>query len=324
MTLKAILALIVLIVAGCAMAVDQRAGSRVSRAEERWPPVGQFVEVDGRRVHVKVSGQGPDLVLIHGASGNLRDMTFRLAPRLEERYRVIAFDRPGMGYTDRASDAYEGAFNADAESPREQARMLAAAARKIGVRRPVVLGHSYGGAVAMAWGLEADAAALVVVSGATMPWPGGLGPQYAALGSSVGGALLAPLAAAVTGRGTVEKAAASIFAPQPVPAGYVDHLGVGLTLRPESIRANARQVNTLRPHVVEMSKHYPSLTLPVELVHGTADEIVPPDVHSQRLVELLPNARLTMLDGIGHMPHQVATDAVVAAIDRAARRAGLR
>ena len=101
-------------------------------------------------------------------------------------------------------------------------------------------------------------------------------------------------------------------------------VGTGLTLRRASLRANARQVNTLRPHVVEMSKRYPTLDLPVELVHGDTDDTVPLDIHSQPLSALLPDANLTVLPGIGHMPHHVAPEAVTAAIDRAARRAGVR
>ncbi|ETW14703.1 alpha/beta hydrolase fold protein [Roseivivax marinus] len=324
MTFKLVLGLVALTLTACATATDRGATARTGSAEARWPPIGQFVEVDGQRVHAWIEGSGPDLVLIHGASGNLRDFTFRLADRLTDRYRVIAFDRPGLGYTERASENYGGAFDTDAESPAVQADMLARAAAQLGVENPIVLGHSYGGAVAMAWGLEQDASALVVVSGATMPWPGDLGAQYAVLGSSVGGALLAPILSATAGEKRINEAVSSIFAPQAAPAGYLDYVGAGLTLRPASLRANARQVNTLRPHVVSMSERYPRLDLPVELVHGDEDEIVPLDVHSRRLVERLPNARLTVLDGIGHMPHQVAPDAIVAAIDRAASRAGLR
>ena len=324
MTFKLVLGLVALTLTACATPTDRGATARTGSAEARWPPIGQFVEVDGQRVHAWIEGSGPDLVLIHGASGNLRDFTFRLADRLTDRYRVIAFDRPGLGYTERASKNYGGAFDTDAESPAVQADMLARAAAQLGVENPIVLGHSYGGAVAMAWGLEQDASALVVVSGATMPWPGDLGAQYAVLGSSVGGALLAPILSATAGEKRINEAVSSIFAPQAAPAGYLDYVGAGLTLRPASLRANARQVNTLRPHVVSMSERYPRLDLPVELVHGDEDEIVPLDVHSRRLVERLPNARLTVLDGIGHMPHQVAPDAIVAAIDRAASRAGLR
>ncbi|MGR3272342.1 alpha/beta fold hydrolase [Thalassococcus profundi] len=310
--------------AGCTALVDRRADTKEAAARAEYPPLGQFVEVDGRRVHALVTGSGPDLVLIHGASGNMRDFTFRFVDRVKDRYRVIVFDRPGLGYTDHAADRYAGAFARQGESPAEQAAMLNAAAEKLGVRNPIVLGHSYGGSVAMAWGLDHPAAALVIVSGATMPWPGSLGTSYKVLGTSLGGAVVPPFVTAFAGEDTIADAVAGIFAPQSAPDGYIDYVGTGLTLRRASLRANARQVNTLRPHVVEMSKRYPTLDLPVELVHGDTDDTVPLDIHSQPLSALLPDANLTVLPGIGHMPHHVAPEAVTAAIDRAARRAGVR
>ena len=72
-----------------------------------------------------------------------------------------------------------------------------------------------------------------------------------------------------------------------------------------------------------MAPRYGTLTLPVEIVHGTADRVVPIDVHAEVLLQQVPSAHLTRLEGVGHMPHHAAPEAVVAAIDRAARRAGL-
>ena len=89
------------------------------------------------------------------------------------------------------------------------------------------------------------------------------------------------------------------------------------------MRANARQVAGLRPHVVRMARAYGRLPMPVEAVHGDADTIVPFDIHAAPLEGQISGARVTPLPGIGHMPHHVALDAVVAAIDRATARAGL-
>lgn len=316
----------VALVGGCGVIVDQRAESRAAAAEADYPPTGQFVQVNGRQVHAHIEGQGPDLVLIHGASGNTRDFTFAFVDRMKDRYRIIAFDRPGLGWTDRISDDFVGPFNTAAESPAQQAAFLQAAADQLGVTNPIVLGHSYGGAVALAWGLSRpdDTAALVILAGASNPWPGGLGALYSVAASSGGGALLVPLISAFAPDSTVESALDGIFAPQSAPEGYGEYVGAGLTLRRESFRANAQQVNSLRPHVVEMSQRYHTLTMPVEILHGTADDIVPLHIHSEPLSRQIPGAVLTRLDGIGHMPHHSAPDQVEAAIDRAANRAGLR
>ena len=56
-------------------------------------------------------------------------------------------------------------------------------------------------------------------------------------------------------------------------------------------------MNALRDQLVAMQPLYPRLTLPVELLHGTADTIVPLTIHSEPLSHILPNARLTVLDG---------------------------
>ncbi len=311
---------------GCGVIVDVRADKREAAAEAAFPPEGQFVEVDGRRVHAVVRGSGPDLVLIHGASGSTRDFTFAFMDRLADRYRVIALDRPGMGWSDRASDAYGGALNTAAEPPAEQAILLQAAAARLGADRPIVLGHSYGGAVALAWALERPDAlsGLVVLAGASNPWPGGLGPLYGINSSQLGAATVVPLLAAFAPLSRADQVIAGIFAPQPAPEGYAGHVGVGLSLRRETLRANARQVNSLYPHIVAMSARYGSIAVPTEIVHGTEDEIVPLRIHSEPLAQQIPGARLTRLDGIGHMPHHAAPDDVEAAIDRIAARAGLR
>ncbi len=302
------------------VATLRAAGARAAAAEAAHPPSGDFVEVEGRRVHVQVSGEGPDVVLIHGAFGSLRDFTFDLSARLAQRYRVIAFDRPGLGYTDRTDPAYAAAFAASAESPAEQAALLAAAARELGAERPIVVGHSFGGIVAMAWALDHDPAAVVMLAGVAMPWPGELGWLYQVNGTSVGGGVVAPLLSAWAPEARLREAVAATFAPQAMPEGYADHIGPYMPLRLPAFRANARQVNRLRPHVVEMAARYPALQLPVEIVHGEADRTVPIEVHSEPLSRIVPGANLTILPGIGHMPHHANPEAAIAAIDRAAIR----
>ena len=312
------LAALALLAGLAAFWTDRRADRREAVRLAEWPPEGRVIEVDGTAIHAYIRGAGPDLVLLHGAGGNGRDMVLALGDRLSDRYRVIAFDRPGLGHS--------GWSGAGAASPREQARLMQRAAAELGITRPVVAGHSYGGAVAMAWALEApdDTAALVVIAGATMPWPGKLDSFYRVLGTAPGRHILIPLISAFLPRDRLERAVAGIFAPQEPPPGYAAQIGAPLSIRRAAMRQNVAQVQALRPHVVEMSAHYATLRLPVEILHGTADTTVGLGIHAEPLSERLPDARLTVLEGIGHMPHHAATDAVAEAIDRAATRAGLR
>lgn len=309
---------------GTGIVAQGRASDRARSIEAAFPPQGEIVTVDGRRVHVIVKGSGPDLVLIHGAGGNAQDFTYEFVDHLSERYRVFAVDRPGLGHTERTRPGLNAAFTEDAETPVEQARMLAAAARELGAKAPIVLGHSYGASVAMAWALEEPASGVVVLSGATMPWPGPLRRYYRVFGSGLGGGIGAPLVAAFVTEDRVRRSLDGVFEPAPVDPGYYDGAAIPLALRPDTFRANARQVKTLRPNLVEMSMRYPGMTLPVEILHGTEDETVQAEVHAEPLAASLPNANLTLLDGIGHAPHHVAPKPVIEAIDRVARRAGLR
>lgn len=308
------------------------ATQRVATTEKAYPPVGQFVEVTGGKVHYIRQGSGPELILLHGAGGNLRDWTFNgLLERLADDYTVTAFDRPGLGYTDRVPGIPTGAFATVGDSPQAQATMLREAAGKLGIKDPIVAGHSFGGTVALAWavaGLDTDvphnARAITSFAGVAMPWPGDLGAYYAVNGSALGGAFVIPIISSFASDTRIENAIVGIFAPQPAPAGYAEHVGARLTLRPDNFRANVRQVNTLYPNVVALTKRYPELTLPIEILHGTADTTVPIDVHAREIVKIVPSVQVRELEGIGHMPHHVAPTEAVDAIARAAVRAGLR
>jgi len=307
-----------------ALFVDRRADIREAAIEAAYPPEGQIVSVNGRDVHVVIKGEGPDLVLVHGAGGSARDFPPAFIEPLAERYRLFIFDRPGFGWSESVSEEFDRTWSSRAESPREQAQHLAAAASQLGADAPIVAGHSYGAAVALGWGLDASPSAIVVLSGATMPWPGDVDWTYRLLGSPIGGALLAPAVSAFIPEDYVRDTLKNVFRPQSAPEDYYSRAGVMMAIRQNTLRANNRQVNTLRPQIVEMSKEYPNITVPVEIIHGTADETVFLSVHGEPLRKLIPNANLTVLDGIGHMPQHVATDDAIAAIDRAAERAGLR
>ncbi|WP_420820882.1 alpha/beta fold hydrolase [Roseovarius dicentrarchi] len=297
--------------------VQIAAAMREGQALRDFPPEGQLLDVDGTQVHAVVMGSGPDLVLIHGASGNTRDMTFSLAPRLAERYRVIVFDRPGLGYTER--------LNTTGATLRQQATLLRAAAQQLGAARPIVMGQSYGGAVALAWAAQSpdDVAALIPVAAASNPWDAPLSTFYRITSSRFGQAVIVPLITAFVPKSVVENAVEAVFDPQSAPEGYADHVGAALTLRRVSLRANADQRANILSEIKALVPLYGSITAPTEIVHGTADTTVGLEIHSAKLVDQIDGATLTRLPGIGHMAHHAAEDAVVAAIDRAARRAGL-
>lgn len=306
-----------LLLAGAAL-THWRAARAEAAAEAASPPSGRIVEVDGHKVHAWVQGSGPDLVLIHGSSGHLGDFTHAFARHLAKSYRVIAFDRPGLGYTP--------ALSTQGDSLKGQADLLQKAARDLGAERPIVLGQSLGGAVALAWAVHhPDAiAALVTVSGVANPWSTGLGRYYTVLSSWPGRHIVIPLMTAFLPQRTVDSALEQVFAPNPVPDGFARHFNPRLTLRRTALRQNALQRRALLGWVQAQAPAYGQITAPTEILHGTDDKTVSLDIHARPLARTIPGAHLTEIAGAGHMPHHTHPGPIYAAIDRAAERAGLR
>ena len=135
---------------------------------------------------------------------------------------------------------------------------------------------------------------------------------------------MVPLITAFYTEAQVDEALVGVFAPQPVPTGYATGFGIPLTMSRARIRVNARHRAIISDEIDALHTRYDEIEVPLEVLHGDADRTVYLEVHGPRMIADSRAARLTVLEGIGHMPHHVAADAVIAGIDRAAARAGLR
>jgi pimeloyl-ACP methyl ester carboxylesterase len=226
--------LLVAVVLFCSLTL-WKVEQRKAEAVKNFPPEGAFVNVGGHLVHYVELGAGPDLVLLHGASGNTRDFTFELAGKLAHSYRVIIFDRPGLGHTP--------ALARSGVTISEQAELLSKAALALGVKKPIVAGQSFGGAVAMAWAVNHPdrIAAVVSMAGATYPWEGELDAFNARLAHPITGPVVTRLIAAWANADYVAASIEGIFAPQSAPDGYADHIGVPMIMNPNSLMSNAQQ-----------------------------------------------------------------------------------
>ncbi|WP_175478863.1 alpha/beta fold hydrolase [Rubrimonas cliftonensis] len=299
---------------GAAMAAAAATRARAEPAASH-PPLGAFVTVEGLRIHYVSEGEGPPVVLLHGASGNLRDFTFSLTGRLAAMgMRAVAFDRPGLGWSDRPAER--------GWDPAVQARVLRAASAALGVEGPVVVGHSWGGAAAMAWAVDAPESlrGVLSVSGATYPWGTGVGALYQLAATDALGWAVSGAARLWYGSGDPRELLGGIFEPNAVPPGYADYVGVPLALRSDAFRNNAEDLTHLDAALAAQAPRYRGLKVPVEAVHGLADETVWASVHSEPLTSDVAHGRLTLLEGVGHMPHHVREDAVTAAVARLAGR----
>lgn len=312
-----ILMIFLVLVLGFAALTLWRAARNEAASEAHASAVGQIIEVDGHRIHAFVKGEGPDLVLIHGSSGNLRDFTFSLVDQLTARYRVIVFDRPGLGYSDPV--------NPKGASIVEQAMVLQQAAAQLGANKPIVLGQSYGGSVALAWAVHRpqNLSALVTLAAPGKPWNSPLPRLYVLNSHPLWGRLLPPIIAGWISPGRVAREVEEVFAPQAAPEGYAEHFGTGLTLRRKSLRANALQRAQLLDEIKELSPRLSEISVPMQILHGDADTTVSLEIHARPMAAEIASAELTILPGIGHMPHHVAQQDVLDAIDRAAARAAL-
>ncbi|MDX1764525.1 MAG: alpha/beta hydrolase [bacterium] len=276
----------------------------VRQVEQAFPPIGNFIAADGLQLHYVDTGSGPPVVLIHGASTNLRDFSSSLVPVLAKENRVLAFDRPGHGYSERPQNHWP--------HPAAQASYLHAALNALGVERPLLVGHSWSGAVVLAYLLKhpESAAGGVLLAGASHPWKGGVAWTNTLGGIPVLGRLFASTLVHPVGRLMLNSAIAEVFKPESPPSDYVGHTGVLLTLRPRNFLANAEDIRLLSDYLQDQSQRYADIQRPLLLIHGTADDVVPAWNHADRLIKVIPNAKLVRLAQVGHALHHTQTEPI--------------
>lgn len=281
-------------------------------ANAKWPPEGRFIEADGATLHVRETGAAgaPRVLLIHGASSNLRELWGPLANEFAPLHRVIAYDRPGMGHSTRAKR--------DAHTLASQARCARRVLEDSGEGPAIIVAHSLGAAVALRLALEHPklVRGLVLIAPACNPYPG-KNAWWARLSATplLGDlfcGLIIPWLAPIVSRTSV----ANNFWPGPTPVNYADDAGVGLIFRPRAFQASAKDIVATKPEFAAQAPRYGDLFTPTVIVTGDKDKIVWPKVHGRALAKTLPAAELVIAPGAGHMPHRLRTDLVVAAIRR--------
>ena len=300
-------------VAGLAAAALVNA-ARARAAEAANPPLGQFVIVDGVRVHYVDRGPatGVPIVLLHGTGSMIQDFLISgVVDTLAARRRVIVFDRPGSGYSERPQGRPWG--------PVEQADVLVAAAAAIGVERPIVVGHSWGTLPAVVWALDHPErlCALVLASGYYFPTPR---PDVVTVLPAVLpgiGDLMRHTLSPILGRATIPLGNRLIFSPAPTPERWSAEFPFELALRAGQLRATLADTAQMVPSAALLADRYKELRLPMVLLAGDGDKLVGTQAQTKRLAGLLPHARLTVVPGVGHMIQHSAPEAFVAAVELA-------
>jgi len=284
-----------------------------SRVAHQYPQArSKFVTVDDARLHFVIKGAGRPVVLIHGNPGSCQDWG-RLYGPLASRYCGFAFDRPGHGHSDRPNHR---PITVDV-----QAQMLHAALKELNVEQPILVGHSWGGALAAAYALEFPDALSGAVLLAPAVYDGDDGvsfltkvPAWPIVGDLVN-FLFTPLFGAWIVREDLQKA----FAPDEVPKHYLRHVLSEWT-RPKKVKWYSVDDALLTESLPKFASRYSDIRVPVVIVTGDSDLIVPAKENAHRLYEALPHAELIVLEKTGHQIPFTRPDAVVDAIDRVAAK----
>jgi pimeloyl-ACP methyl ester carboxylesterase len=282
----------------------------VRQAEARYSPF-EFVTVEGLRLHYVSQGSGKPVVIIHGGSGNVRDFTVSpMFDQVAQEYRAIAVDRPGLGYSDlppKAEYIEDG-------MPVVQARIIHDAMQELGVEKPVLIGQSWGGAVALAYALEyPDDLSGIVLLGSS-PYPSEPSPagvldvidgivRTPVIGDLVVHTVYVPIGHLIVAPMFVRQAVEEgVYAPfGTIPPGLYDE-AVAMQLRPSHIKASAGENDSFalsfETKFEELSQRYDEIGVPVVIMVGKLDTHALEQ--APRLDEDIPNSSVIVVPDTGH------------------------
>lgn len=258
-----------------------------------------FVEIDGLSVHYKERGQGnPVFVLLHGFGASLFSWREVMVP-LSVYGQVIAYDRPAFGLTERPMPG-----NWQGENPYgvpAQVEMLAGLMDVLGVDKAILVGNSLGGTIAMNFALKYPerVQALILVDPAV--YNSGGGPQW-----------IKPLLGTPQMNHLGPLIARRILNSGPELLELAWHDPTKLTSEVVASYRQPLQIEnwdralwelTKAPGGVDLPAHLGEFNLPVLVVTGDDDRIVP-TADSIRLAGELPGAELVVIPAAGHVPQE--------------------
>ena len=291
-------------------------GATARKIEKAVPRDGELIEVNGGKLHVVDRGSGPPIILVHGLGGQLRNFGRAMVDDLARDYRLILVDRPGSGYSTRASGA--------SARLRVQAETIAELIRILKLERPLIVGHSLGGALALSLALNHPDAVggLALIAPLTQVQsiedvPPVFKPMVIrspAVRKAVAWTLATPL-----GMAKAEEALKAVFAPEPVPADFGTEGGGLLAMRPNNFYASSSDLVDLEGELEGMVERYPTLSIPVSILYAPGDNLLDSQLHGERTASEIPGARIELVEG-GHMLPFTQPELTAAFVRRAAAR----
>jgi pimeloyl-ACP methyl ester carboxylesterase len=271
-------------------------------------PGGRTLKTAGGDIYVKEWGNpaGNPVLMIHGTTSHLEEFVVSLGPMLAPDYRLIAYDRPGMGRSTRRPP--------NAEKLSVQAQTAADVIKQLKLDRPVIVAHSYGGAVGLRLGLDHPelVSGLVLLSPASHPWGGGAPIFYTLQAAPVVGEIATTLSWPFSKGIATSSLRSRVFAPQPMPDDYFETAGVKLALRPAQMRASSKDFAALPAELELQAPRYGELNMPIAIIAGRDDNVIPASLMEKANASRRPfaNSHFTLLPGVGHAPQHARPDLV--------------
>lgn len=278
--------------------------------EKKYPPAGQFVTVEGVKLHYISKGTGQPVVFLHGGVLSANDFAEVMDLAAAEGYQAIAFDRPGYGYSERPAD--------EDVTPKTQARLLHQALHALEVEKPILVGHSWSGLLVLTYALEypEQISGVVTLGGGMYPegYPAEKGDPISTLVTTpiVGDAVM-NLLLGVVGPVMADRTLDETFKPEQASEAYrlATH---SYWLRPSQFKANREDVLAFVPAAKEMMDQYHTIKQPLAIVVGVNDPFETKQ-HSYRLHKEVPDSTLIELENAAHMLPQLHPQAVLQAIE---------
>jgi len=245
--------------------------------------------------------------MIHGNAGSVDDFDFKTLGELCRDHRVIAVDRPGHGKSDRPDDK-----NATLHY---QTRLVHDVLSQLGVTSPVLVGHSWGGSLALAYAVDYpnELSAIVLLAPAAYPDKGGDQFMRALLKTPVIGDVSLTIGRVLFGKRILKKELNKAFYPDSVPEAYLRYAS-STWLHHKQVRATLEDEWSLNKDLEKTSKSYPNIRLPVVIVTGDHDKVVSAKDNAYRLKTSIAQSQLIELKNTGHQVPQTHPESIYKAV----------
>ena len=259
------------------------------------PKFGKTTVLQDAEIHWYESGQGEPIIMLHGLAGNLRNFTYALVGKLDQEYRVIAIDRAGCGWSTRSKS--------ECATLQEQARIISEFIDKEQIKRPLIVGHSLGGAIALALALEYKnkISGLALICPATQVIDK-IPDMFKSLNisSPLIRFFVAHTFSSLIGILTRKETFKVAFAPEMICDDFSIKGGGDFALSSEAFIRTSEDLIFAQSSAPSLVGREKELEVYTEVLFGEDDEILDAKLHGEKFSQL-SGSKLTMLPGKGHM-----------------------